>query len=151
MPHTVKTVDVREWARNPSLSLAAASSHQPPSQEFPVRQRIRTTLLAVVTLFPLGCGGDGDPGAPEAPSLDGTRFSLSSATSLGKVYLLGLPNPKAPEDYEVLVSTDGAEGLPLLVEGDEGGPYFRAPLHPATPNSGGGVIIQVTDGTRRSP
>lgn len=115
--------------------------------------RHRLALVSAVLLLALafGCGGSDDPVEPEAPSLDNAMPATASATSLARVYLDGLPDPSSPEDYQVLVAIPGEEDAALLVQSDDIGPYFHAPLHPVTPNAGGSVMVRITDGAHTGP
>jgi hypothetical protein len=128
------------------------------------------TFLALFLVFGLNsCGGDSAPTQPSGSPLDGVTLSVDTVEALGKVYLLGLaaaeraaqgaagsavtPAAKrsAHEDLEVRFLVDGVEPVTAFVEEDESGHFFRAVLHPVTPNEGGSVRVYVTDGTHASP
>ncbi|RKZ12578.1 hypothetical protein DRQ32_03410, partial [bacterium] len=114
-----------------------------------------TVLAGLCLLIILGCGGDDAPVAPTSNRLEDAVPSTTSPAALGKVYIENLPQPDQPENYEVLIlspvpATRGSAlaigDTSLLVQSDDTGPYFRAPLHPTTPNSGGAVQLQISDG-----
>lgn len=107
-------------------------------------------VLCIPLLFPLGCGSD-DPASPAGSSLDDVTLAVTGVVSLGRVDIVGIPTKAALSDLQVLVGIEGGDEAALPVDEDEIGPYFYAPLHPITPNQGGPVLIQVTDGIQRSP
>ena len=90
------------------------------------------------------------PGPPGA-SLDEVILAVTGVVSLGRVDIVGIPTKAEIGDLQVLVGIEGGDEAALPVDQDEIGPYFYAPLHPITPNQGGPVLIQVTDGVQRSP
>jgi len=106
-------------------------------------------LILVVLGFPNGCSDDPGPADPPANPLDQVSLSTNSITSLGKVYLIGLPTEKA--ELGILLLLDAADPVPLLLEEDEIGVYLRAPLHPTQPNIGGTVQLKMTSGTLEGP
>ena len=122
-----------------------------------MRPALRTFLALSLAFGLTSCGGDNGPTEPGGGSLDGVTLSVDTVEALGKVYVLGLPAAKsaaqktAHEDLEVRFLVEGVEPVTAFVEQDDSGHFFRAVLHPVTPNEGGSVRVQVTDGTQASP
>lgn len=107
--------------------------------------------LVILSMFTvLGCGEDSDPSGPAANPLDSVTLSTPSAPSFGKVHLVGLPPAKRVALVEAHVRLEG-EDAPLLVEEDENGTFFWAPLHPVEPNHGGPIEVFVSAGEDVSP
>ena len=118
---------------------------------------MRSTFRMAITLFILpllfSCSSGDDPAVPSGGALDDVGLSAAAATTLDKVYLTGLPSggKAGYEDYSVMVVAEGADPVPVYVEEDETGPFFRMTLHPTAPNEGGPVHVRVTDGDQSSP
>lgn len=111
-------------------------------------------LCLIIALLAVGCGGgDGDSPTNPAPSMDLSAVDLGvqSSPPMGRIYVSGLPANKVA--YEVVVlAAAGLDAFTLPLETpEEGLPWFAAPFHPAQPNSGGVIEVQVVGGTARSP
>ena len=116
-------------------------------------RHIRQLLPGLILLLALGCGGDSStPTSPGSPDVADATLSVASAVSLGRVDVAGLnpPSAKKAQDFRVVVTAAGAEESTLILDYDDDGWFFRAPLHPVTPNAGGSVQIRITDGSDSS-
>lgn len=122
-----------------------------------MRLALRTFLALSLAFGLTSCGGDNGPTEPGDGPLSGVTFAVDTVEALDKVYVLGLPAAKsaaqksAHENLEARFLVEGVEPVIALVEEDESGTFFRAVLHPVTPNEGGSVRVQVSDGTHASP
>ncbi|RKZ12422.1 hypothetical protein DRQ32_03770 [bacterium] len=112
--------------------------------------------FALILLAPIlpGCGGGGDNPVSDPPatiSLDGVTPSTTTPTSLDRVGLLGLPAAARGHIDLKVVILGLDERVSIPVEEDDNGHFFHAPFHPATPEAGGTVSLQVVSGAARSP
>lgn len=115
----------------------------------------KSILLGLLGALLLGCGGDSsDPTEPSAPEVEGATLALTEAASFDRVAVLGLDPPEPAKlqigDYRVQVSADGGESFEQILDYDEDGWFFRAPLHPVNPFDFGTVQVRITDGERSS-
>ncbi len=106
-------------------------------------------LLFLLTIF--GCAEDMGPSDDQINPLDDVSLSLVATPGFGRVHLLGLPDEKALDGYEVLLQTGENTTVSLAIEEDNEGYFFWAPLNPAEPLAGGTVTIQISNGSFVSP
>jgi len=116
-----------------------------------MRWSSRYFLLLFVLLIPTGCGDDSGPVEPAGNPLDNVTLSTDSASSLGIVRLQGLPSAKDMAPFVVHLLLDEGDPVVIQIDSDAEGPFFRAPFHPAQPNTGGTIELQVTDGSNTGP
>ena len=113
-------------------------------------QRLFTVLILLMVV---GCGGDSsNPTEPSGPDLADVTLALDSTVSFGRVDVEGLnpPSDKTTPDFRVLVTAEGADDFELILDHDDEGWFFNAPLHPVSPVSGGQVQIHITEGANSS-
>jgi len=123
-----------------------------------VKSLTRKSLVLLIFVFLFGCGGDStDPVEVVPGGVENAALSVNSIASMARVGVTGLPAAKAvdqtaakAEQYEVVVSAEGADPFTLILDNDQEGWFFHAPLHPVTPNGGGSLVIRITDGTAES-
>ena len=113
----------------------------------------RRLFPLLILLLGLGCGGDtSDPTEPSGSDVEDATLALGSTVSFGRVDVEGLnpPSAKRAQDFRVLVTTAGADDFELILDHDDEGWFFTAPLHPVNPGGGGSVEVRITEGNNSS-
>ncbi|MDX2474035.1 MAG: hypothetical protein QNL91_10035, partial [Candidatus Krumholzibacteria bacterium] len=87
----------------------------------------------MIVLLGLGCGGNTtDPVEVVPVGVGNATLSVGSIQSMGRVGVAGLPAPTLAVKaiaYEVVVAAEGTEEFHLILDNDEDGWFFNAPLH----------------------
>lgn len=119
-----------------------------------MRSILSKSLIFLIFLVVFGCGEDTTDPVEVAPvGVGNATLSVGSIQSMGRVGVAGLPVPTVAVKaipYEVVVAAEGAEEFNLILDIDEDGWFFNAPLHPVAPNLGGKLFVRISDGTEES-